>query len=300
MTATIPPEATPAGPPRTTLLAVPSRFRRLRFGPQTQLIVGGALIALIVLTALVSLVWTPYDPTRAVPADRLLFPSLAHPFGTDRYGRDVLSAVMVGSQITLLVGTVAVGIAAVIGVPLGIIAGMRPNKLGTLIMGGSDVVMAFPGLLIAIVFGAVFGADTSTAMIALGIGAAPAFARVARAGTLQVVGTDYVFAARAANRSGFAIAVRHVLPNISGMLVVQCSVNFAIAVLAEAGLSFLGLGTKPPTPSWGRMLQDSQQFLGSYDYLAIVPGIAIAIAVLGFNLLGDGLRDRFDPKMRNR
>ncbi|NQX26610.1 ABC transporter permease [Microbacteriaceae bacterium VKM Ac-2854] len=300
MTATVPRETSPAGPPRTTLLPTVGRFARFRPRGNASLIIGAILIAVIVVTALVSLVWTPYNPVQTVAADRLQFPSLAHPFGTDRYGRDVLSGIMVGSQITLLVGTVAVAIAAVIGVPLGIIAGMRPNKLGTLIMGGSDVVMAFPGLLIAIVFGAVFGADTSTAMIALGIGAAPAFARVARAGTLQVVGTDYVFAARAANRSGFAIAVKHVLPNISGMLVVQCSVNFATAVLAEAGLSFLGLGTKPPTPSWGRMLQDSQQFLGSFDYLAIVPGIAIAIAVLGFNLLGDGLRDRFDPKMRNR
>lgn len=278
--------------------SVISRAKRRR--PDAQLIVGASLIALVVLVALVSLVWTPYDPTRSVTGERLLSPSLAHPMGTDRLGRDILSGIMTGAQITLLVGTVAVAIAAVIGVPLGIIAGMRPKRLGPVIMGGSDVVMAFPGLLLAIVFGAVFGADTSTAMIALGIGSAPAFARVARAGTLQVVGTDYVFAARAANRSGLAIAVRHILPNISGMLVVQCSVNFAIAVLAEAALSFLGLGTKPPTPSWGRMLQDSQQFLGTHDYLAIFPGLAIAVAVLGFNLLGDALRDRFDPKMRTR
>ena len=293
MTATIPPRPAAA---RRLLAGV----RRLRIGADAQLVIGAVLISVIVLTALVSLVWTPYDPTRSVAGDRLLFPSLEHPMGTDRYGRDVLSAIMVGARITLLVGTVAVTIAAAIGVPLGIIAGMRGKKLGALIMGGSDVVMAFPGLLLAIVFGAVFGADTSTAMIALGIGAAPAFARVARAGTLQVITTDYVFAARAANRSSFAIALRHVLPNISGMLVVQCSVNFAIAVLAESGLSFLGLGTKPPTPSWGRALQDSQQFLGTHDYLALFPGLAIAIAVLGFNLLGDGLRDRFDPKLRRR
>ncbi|MCJ1702224.1 MULTISPECIES: ABC transporter permease [unclassified Rathayibacter] len=305
MTAMLPPgTGSPAGrsvPPRTTLIPkVPGRFRRSRLGADAQLWIGAALILLVLVVALVSLVWTPYDPERSVPGDRLLFPGPAHLLGTDRYGRDVLSQIMVGAQITLLVGTVAVAIAAILGVPLGILAGMRPKRVGSLIMGGSDVVMAFPGLLLAIVFGAVFGADTTTAMVALGIGAAPAFARVARAGTLQVMGTDYVFAARAANRSGFAIAIRHVLPNIAGLLVVQCSVNFGIAVLAEAGLSFLGLGTKPPTPSWGRMLQDSQQFLGAYDYLAIVPGLAIAIAVLGFNLLGDGLRDRFDPKMRNR
>lgn len=281
-------------------VAAPGWFRRLRLGTNAQLAIGGSVILLIIILALVSLVWTPYDPTHSVAGDRLMVPSLAHPMGTDRYGRDVFSAIMVGAQITLLVGTVAVAIAVIIGVPLGILAGMRPNRLGALIMGGSDVVMAFPGLLLAIVFGAVFGANTYTAMIALGIGAAPAFARVARSGTLQVVSGDYVLAARSANRSGFAIAIRHVLPNISGMLFVQCSVNFAIAVLAEAGLSFLGLGTKPPTPSWGRMLQDSQQFLGSHNYLALFPGLAIAVAVLGFNLFGDGLRDRFDPLLRSR
>ncbi|WP_251006833.1 ABC transporter permease [Agromyces sp. ISL-38] len=274
--------------------------RRRRRGPNAQLVVGGGLIALIALAALVSLVWTPYDPTHAVAADRLLSPSLAHPMGTDRYGRDVLSGIMAGAQITLLVGTVSVLIGAAIGVPFGILAGMRPKRLGVLIMGGSDVVMAFPGLLLAIVFGAVFGGGTLSAMIALGIGSAPAFARVARSGTLQVMSMDYIFAARAANRSGLAIALRHVVPNIGGMVIVQCSVNFAIAVLAEAGLSFLGLGTLPPTPSWGRMLLDAQQFLATSAYLAIFPGVAIALAVLGFNLLGDGLRDRFDPKMRNR
>lgn len=278
----------------------PARPRPRRRTPNAQLVVGAVLIAAIAAMALVSLFWTPYDPTHAVAADRLQHPSAAHPMGTDRYGRDVLSGIMAGAQITLLVGTVSVLIGAVIGVPFGILAGMRPKRLGPVIMGGSDVVMAFPGLLVAIVFGAVFGGGTLSAMIALGIGSAPAFARVARSGTLQVMSMDYIFAARAANRPGLSIAVRHVLPNISGMLIVQCSVNFAIAVLAEAGLSFLGLGTLPPTPSWGRMLLDSQQFLATNAYLAVFPGAAIAIAVLGFNLLGDGLRDRFDPKMRTR
>lgn len=273
--------------------------RRRRARPGTQLVIGASLIGLVAIVALVSLVWTPYDPVATVASDRLQFPSAEHWFGTDRFGRDVFSAVMVGSQITLLVGFIAVGIAVVVGVPLGILAGMRQGRLGDLIMRGNDILLAFPGLLLAIIFGAVFGAGTVTAMVALGIGSIPAFARVARSGTLQVMKTDYVFAARAANRSEFRIALRHVLPNISGMIVVQCSVNFGIAVLAEAGLSFLGLGTMPPTPSWGRMLQESQQFLGSHDYLAIAPGLAIAVAVLGFNLLGDGLRDRFDPKMRS-
>ena len=291
------PKPSPPSPPVTEPIGS-TRARRGR--PSAQLVVGAALIALIALMALVSLVWTPYDPTHSVATDRLQQPSPAHPMGTDRFGRDVFSGIMAGAQITLLVGTVSVLIGVLIGVPFGILAGMRPKRLGAAIMGGSDVVMAFPGLLLAIVFGAVFGGGTLSAMIALGIGSAPAFARVARSGTLQVMSMDYIFAARAANRSGLAIALRHVLPNISGMVIVQCSVNFAIAVLAEAGLSFLGLGTLPPTPSWGRMLLDSQQFLATNTYLAIFPGVAIAMAVLGFNLLGDGLRDRFDPKMRNR
>jgi peptide/nickel transport system permease protein len=285
---------------RDTAAVVESAAPRTRRPLEPALVLGGSLIALVVVTAIVSLVWTPYDPGFSVAVDRLQGPSAAHWMGTDRYGRDVLSQVMAGAQITVLVGTISVAIGLLLGAPFGILAGMRPGRLGSFIMGGSDVLMAFPGLLLAIVFGAVFGAGTVTAMIALGIGSAPAFARVARAGTRQVMSMDYVFAARAANRSGLAIAVRHVLPNIGGMLIVQCSVNFALAVLAEAGLSFLGLGTMPPTPSWGRMLMDSQQFLGTASYLAIFPGLAIAIAVLGFNLFGDGLRDRLDPKLRSR
>ncbi|MEU4364672.1 dipeptide ABC transporter ATP-binding protein [Promicromonospora sp. NPDC023987] len=261
-----------------------------------QLVIGAALVGLVVVMALVSLVWTPFDPEHA-GAERLLPPGAEHWFGTDRFGRDVFSQVMAGAQITLLVGVVAVGIAAVVGVPLGVLAGMRGGRLGALLMRGSDILLAFPGLLLAIVLGAVYGAGTVTAMVALGIGSIPAFARVARSGTLQVIRSDYVLAARAANRGELAIAKRHVLPNIAGTVLVQCSVNFAIAVLAEAGLSFLGLGTPPPTPSWGRMLQESQQFLGVADHLAIVPGVAIAVAVLGFNLLGDGLRDVLDPRL---
>ncbi|PZR53481.1 ABC transporter permease [Xylanimonas oleitrophica] len=267
-------------------------------GVHAQLVVGALLVLVVVALALVSLVWTPYDPVRAVPADRLQGPSGTHWLGTDRFGRDVLSQLMVGARITLYVGVVAVGIGAVVGVPLGVLAGMRGGWPGTLLMRGSDVLLAFPGLLLAIVFGAAFGTGTTTAMVALGIGAIPAFARVARSGTLQVMRTDYVLAARAANRPAWAIAVRHVLPNIAGLVVVQCSVNYALAVLAEAGLSFLGLGTAPPTPSWGRMLQESQQFLGTHDHLAVAPGVAVAVAVLGFNLLGDGLRDVLDPRLK--
>ncbi|MFE7505849.1 dipeptide ABC transporter ATP-binding protein [Promicromonospora sp. NPDC057488] len=287
------------GARRRTPSVEPVETRR-RLGAHPQLVIGAVLVGLVLVTALVSLVWTPYDPEHA-GAERLLPPGAEHWFGTDRFGRDVFSQVMAGAQITLLVGLVAVGIAALVGVPLGVLAGMLQGsgrgRPAAVLMRGTDILLAFPGLLLAIVLGAVYGAGTVTAMVALGIGSIPAFARVARSGTLQVMRSDYVLAARAANRGEVAIAARHVLPNIAGTVLVQCSVNFAIAVLAEAGLSFLGLGTPPPTPSWGRMLQESQQFLGLADHLAIVPGVAIAVAVLGFNLLGDGLRDVLDPRL---
>jgi peptide/nickel transport system permease protein len=271
--------------------------RSTRRRPAPTLLIGAALVLLVVLAALISFLWTPYDPVQAAPADRLQGSSAAHLMGTDRYGRDVLSGILYGARITLLVGLVAVGIALLIGTPLGILAGMRGGAVEEVSMRAADILLAFPALLVAIMFGAVFGASTTTAMLAIGIGSIPGFARVARSGTLQVMSTEYVLAAKASSQGAFRIARRHVLPNIAGMVVVQCSVSFAIAVLAEAALSFLGLGTPPPVPSWGRMLQESQQFLGTYPMLAVWPGLAIAVAVLGFNLLGDGLRDKFDPKL---
>nr|WP_042190548.1 ABC transporter permease [Kibdelosporangium sp. MJ126-NF4]CEL19421.1 Dipeptide transport system permease protein DppC (TC 3.A.1.5.2) [Kibdelosporangium sp. MJ126-NF4]CTQ94780.1 Dipeptide transport system permease protein DppC (TC 3.A.1.5.2) [Kibdelosporangium sp. MJ126-NF4] len=264
------------------------------------LTVGAILVGLVVLVALVSFIWTPHDPTRVDAAVRLLGPTGDHLFGTDKFGRDLVSQIMVGARTTLYVGVIAVGVAALIGTPLGILAAMSPRWLGEFIMRANDLVLAFPALLLAIMFGAVFGASTLTAMVAIGIATVPSFARIARSGTLQVMSTEYVLAARAAGRSRFSIARRHVLPNIAGLLIVQSSVSFAIAVLAEAALSFLGFGTRPPTPSWGRMLQESQELLAVQPRLAIVPGIAIAIAVLGFNLLGDGLRDRLDPRLAGR
>lgn len=274
------------------------RRRGPRLNPS--LVVGGVIVMCVVLMALVSFAWTPYDPTRVDATQRLLDSSAKHWFGTDKFGRDVLSQILMGSRTTLFVGLVAVGVAAVIGVPLGILAAMTPRRLGELLMRGNDLLLAFPALLLAIMFGAVYHASTLTAMIAIGIASVPNFARVIRSGALQVMGTEYVLAARSAGRRPFSIGVRHVLPNVSSLITVQTSVSFAIAVLAEAALSFLGLGTPPPTPSWGRMLLESQEMLYSAPRLAIFPGLAIAVAVLGFNLLGDGLRDRFDPKLEDR
>lgn len=274
------------------------RRRGPRLNPS--LVVGGVIVMCVVLMALVSFAWTPYDPTRVDATQRLLDSSAKHWFGTDKFGRDVLSQILMGSRTTLFVGLVAVGVAAVIGVPLGILAAMTPRRLGELLMRGNDLLLAFPALLLAIMFGAVYHASTLTAMIAIGIASVPNFARVIRSGALQVMGTEYVLAARSAGRRPLSIGVRHVLPNVNSLITVQTSVSFAIAVLAEAALSFLGLGTPPPTPSWGRMLMESQEMLFSAPRLAIFPGLAIAVAVLGFNLLGDGLRDRFDPKLEDR
>jgi len=269
--------------------------------PGASFFVGAAIVCVVVLMALVSFVWTPHDPT-FVDASARLRP-IGDPdylLGTDKLGRDVLSQVLVGARTTLFVGLVAVGLAGLVGVPLGIIAAMAHRGVGEPLMRGMDLLLAFPALLLAIMFSAVYGGSTLVAMVAIGIASVPSFVRVVRSGALQVLGTEYVMAARAAGRGPWAIGLRHVLPNVSGLVIVQASVSFAIAVLAEAALSFLGFGTPPPTPSWGRMLQESQELLFSAPRLAVVPGIAIAVAVLGFNLLGDGLRDHYDPRLEDR
>lgn len=271
---------------------------RMRSRLNPSLVVGGSFVALVVVLALVSFAWVPYPPDLVVADDRLA-PILSdgHVLGADRLGRDVFAHILVGARTTLLVGIVAVGVAAVIGVPLGLAAAMSWRWLGDLLMRISDLVLAFPALLLAIMLAAVYGGSVVTAMVAIGVSTVPAFARVVRSGALTVLTQDYVLAARAAGRRPFAIAVRHVLPNVTSLIIVQASVSFAIAILAEAALSFLGLGAPPDTPSWGRMLQDSQSMLSQAPRLAVIPGVAIAVAVLGFNLLGDGLRDLLDPRL---
>lgn len=247
--------------------------------------VGAAIVALVAVAALVSLAWTPYDPLQADVAARLQGSSAAHWMGTDQFGRDILSRVMDGARLTLTVAVGAVGISALVGVPLGIWSGMRRGA-SRVVMAGADLLLAFPALLLAIVFTAVFGASVWIVVLAIGIAGVPGFVRVARAGALQVMQQDYILAARVAKVPGPVIARRHVLPNIWPIVLTQVSVAVALAILAEAGLSFLGLGAPAPYASWGRMLQASQPYLATTPHLALWPGAAIALTVLGFNLLG--------------
>lgn len=263
------------------------------------LYLGTLLVAGVIVLGLLSNVWTPFDPTQVVPADRLLPPGWPHVLGTDGFGIDVFSRIMTGARTCLEVGVLAVGLALIVGVPLGILAGMGWRWVSDLVMRVSDILYAFPALLLAILFAAAVGASTVTASVAIGIASVPAFARVARAATLQVMSSDYMLAARASGTSLAASAFTHVVPNIAQVIWVQASAAFGMAILAEAGLSYLGLATPPPTPTWGRMLRDAQDVMFTNPEQALWPGLAIALAVLGFNLLGDGLRDHLDPRLRD-
>jgi peptide/nickel transport system permease protein len=284
----------PALPPA---VAVPGG--RGRWNPL--LVTGGVIVAIIAIAAVVSFVWTPM-PTLFTDTDHLAVgPGVGgHLLGTDLRGRDIASWLMAGSRTTLYVGLVAVGIAAAVGTPLGIVAGMVRPAASEFVMRIADIWLAFPALLMALIFATVYGASITSAMVAIGIATVPAFVRVVRAGTIGVMKTDFVLSARVAGRRGPAIAVKHVLPNIAGLVIVQCSVSYAIAILAEAALSYLGLGAGPTTPSWGRMLYEGQSVIAIHPLLVVWPGAAIGLAVLGFNLLGDGLRDRFDPRLAGR
>ncbi|MGC4893101.1 ABC transporter permease [Micromonospora sp. DT31] len=264
------------------------------------LVIGASVVGLVVLTAVVSFIWTPYDPTRVDPANTLLSPGGDYWLGTDHFGRDIVSQLLVGARTTLFVGVVAVAIAAAIGVPLGLLAASGGRWLSEPVMRALDIVFAFPAILLAIILAAGFGASTLTGMIAIGVANVPVFGRLTRAGALQVLQSDFVLAARSYGRRGVVLMVRYVLPNIAALLIVQASVSFAHAVLAEAALSYLGYGTPPPTPTWGRMLQEAQNYFVVQPMLAVWPGLAIALSVLGFNLMGDGLRDALDPRLRGR
>lgn len=274
-----------------------SEILRLSFSNRS-FVAGFIITILIAAMALLSFLWTPYDITNLVVADRMKAPSWQHWFGTDHFGRDILSMIMIGARNSIAVAFVAVGIGIGIGVPLGCWAAARGGFIDEALMRFNDVVFAFPALLSALMITAIFGAGAINAIIAIGIFNVPVFARVARAGALSLWPREYVLAARAAGKGKALITIEHILPNIVSILMVQGTIQFALGILAEAGLSYLGLGAQPPMPSWGRMLFDAQTRMMIAPYQAIFPGLAIMVTVLGLNLLGDGLRDVLDPKLR--
>jgi len=263
------------------------------------LYIGVTLTSIFAIAALLSLIWTPYDVTQLDIASKLKSPSLEHLFGTDHFGRDTFSMVMVGAQTSIAVAFIAVGIGMGLGVPLGLAAAAyRGGWLDELIMRGNDLIFAFPSLLIAIMITAVFGPSAVNAIIAIGIFNIPVFARLSRGAALPLWTRDFILAARVAGKGSARISVEHILPNITNLLVVQGTIQFSLGILAEAGLSYVGLGVQPPTPSWGRMLAESQTLISIAPHLALFPGFAILLTVLGLNLAGDGLRDLLDPRIR--
>ena len=263
------------------------------------LVIGLALSLVFVGAALISFVWVPQDVATLDIANKMKTPSAAHPLGTDHFGRDILSMIMVGARTSIAVAVVAVVIGMGLGVPLGLAAAARRGSLADeVIMRGNDLVFTFPSLLIAIMITAVFGPSALNAIIAIGIFNIPVFARLTRGAALSLWTRDYVLSARVAGKGAVRISAEHILPNVTNLLIVQGTIQFSLGILAEAALSYVGLGAQPPLPSWGRMLADSQTMISLAPHMAIFPGMAILLTVLGLNLMGDGLRDLFDPRIR--
>jgi peptide/nickel transport system permease protein len=257
---------------------------------------GLVITLLLVLTAAVSLVYTPRDPLEMSITGRLQGPSAANPLGTDQFGRDLLSRIMAGAVTSILVGVIAVGIGMGVGVALGMLSGYFGGWLDEAFMRLMDAVQGFPAILSALLITAVFRPGIAISMVAIGVAFLPVFARLTRGSFLALRDREFVLAARALGAGDPALIARHILPNTLSPLIVQATISFPVAILAEAALSYLGLGTQPPYPSWGLMLKEAQNFLGLSPWFAIFPGGAIALTVLGLNLLGDGLRDLLDPK----
>jgi peptide/nickel transport system permease protein len=254
--------------------------------------VGAAITCAFIAMAIIAQFWTPYDPAILHIVDKLHAPDRHHWFGTDQLGRDVLSMIMAGARNSVGVALLSVVIGLCVGVPAGLIAAARGGAADEIIMRGNDVIFAFPSLLLAILITAVFGPGAVNAIIAIGIFNIPVFARVTRGGALSLWTRDYTLAARVAGKGWALISAEHILPNLAGLLLVQGTIQFSLGVLAEAGLAYMGLGAQPPTVSWGRMLNDAQTLTALSPSLALYPGCAMLLFVLGLNLLGDGLRSR--------
>jgi peptide/nickel transport system permease protein len=263
------------------------------------LILGGLLTGVFVIAAFISFVWTPDSVEAMNIANRLKPPSADNLLGTDHFGRDILSMLMVGARTSIAVALVAVGIGMGLGVPLGLAAtARRGGMLDEVIMRTNDLIFAFPSLVIAILITAVFGPSATNAIIAIGIFNIPVFARITRGAALSLWKREFIMAAQVAGKTRTRISVEHVLPNVANLLIVQGTIQFSLGILAEAGLSYVGLGAQPPIPSWGRMLADAQTMVSLAPHVALIPGLTIVAMVLGLNLLGDGLRDALDPRLK--
>jgi peptide/nickel transport system permease protein len=284
-----PPAAAPAGPWQRA-------FRRLR--QRRGAMLGGLVVLLFVAMALLAPWIAPHDPIATSWGAIRKAPSAAHWFGTDEIGRDVLSRVVWGSRASLLAGVVSVSISLLLGIPIGLAAGFLGGWVDALISRITDAFLACPFLILAIALAAFLGPSLQNAMIAIGISATPIFVRLTRAQVINILVEDYIEAARAVGNPPWRIALRHVLPNITAPVMVQATLAIASAVIAEASLSFLGLGQQPPAPSWGSMLNTAKNYVDNAPWMAIWPGLAIFALVLSFNLLGDGLRDALDPRQR--
>lgn len=274
-------------------LALLRRLRRSKFA-----VMGGSVVILVVIAAIFAPLIAPYDPVKQDIMSLLQGPSSSHWLGTDEIGRDTLSRVIYGSRVSLMVGVIAVTISLFVGATLGLIAGYGRGLIDTVIMQLMDGLLAFPALVLALAITAMLGPSLNNAMIAIGVTGIPAFARLVRGQVLSLRDLEYVQAARSIGASHQRIVMKHILPNTMAPIIVQTSIAIPAAILAEAGLSFLGLGIQPPTPSWGAMLNTARGYIQMTPWLAIVPGAAIFITVLAFNFLGDAVRDTLDPRLR--
>ncbi|MBC7635819.1 MAG: ABC transporter permease [Acetobacteraceae bacterium] len=290
--------ANDAGAIMAKAMQSPARLAVRRFFRRPAAVGGLVVISLFIIVALLAPWVAPYDPIQTSWTAIRLAPSWAHWMGTDENGRDVLSRVIWGARASLLAGVISVTIASGVGVPIGLMAGFAGGKIDMIIGRLVDAMLASPFLILAIALAAFLGPSLQNAMIAIGITATPIFVRVSRAATMDAATNDYVEAARALGNPPWRVAVRHVLPNIVPPVMVQATLAIAGAIIAEASLSFLGLGQQPPAPSWGSMLNSAQRFLSQAPWLAIFPGAAIFLAVISFNLIGDGLRDALDPRAK--
>ena len=261
-------------------------------------LIGAAITLVIAAMALISFVWTPYDVTKLAISNRLKPPSPDYLFGTDHFGRDIFSMIMVGSRNSIAVALVAVGIGMAIGVPLGAWAAAKRGIADDILMRTNDLIFAFPSILSAVMITAIFGPGAINAIIAIGIFNIPVFARLTRGAALSLWTREFVLAARVSGKGAARISLEHILPNIANLLIVQGTIQFSLGILAEAALSYVGLGAQPPMPSWGRMLFEAQTMMAIAPHMAIFPGLAIILTVLGLNLMGDGLRDALDPRLR--